>query len=610
MIRIEERTKIELLAPAKNLEFGMTAINYGADAVYIGAAAFGARAAAGNPIEDIQKLCDYAHQFDAKVYATLNTILYDKEIEQARRIAIELYDIGIDAIIIQDLAFLDMELPDSLPLFASTQTNNYNLERIKFLDKCGFSRIILARELSLEQIQNVRKNTSAELEFFIHGAICVSLSGQCYISSYSTNRSGNRGECSQVCRHRFNLLSEDRKYLKRNKFLLSPKDLNLSEYIPQLIAAGITSFKIEGRLKDISYIKNVVAYYRNIIDNILSENNKLTKSSKGNTIVQFTPNLEYSFNRGFTSYFIDDRKDKIINELTPKSIGEKIGKVLDSRNNQLKIENMNKIAVGDGLFYTSNKNSDGFYVNKIVDKFIIPNKLIEIPIGTMIYRNYNHNFEKMLEKDKSERKIDISINIKQINNSTIEITADDSYNSSVSITIKIENSTNDLVPKLINQLSKTGGTIYNVIDIKAVGEIFGTIQIAKLNEVRRILLNDLTNKRIANRKKIASRKMTEQPKYPIGTLDYSANISNSISEEFYKKSFSEIKEKAFELLSDRNGKVLMTTKHCLKFDLDDCPKYNDNAKNQHNIMYLEDKSNKYKVTFDCKHCFMIIESIE
>ena len=320
------QNKIELLSPAKNLETGIAAINCGADAVYIGAPKFGARAAAGNSIADIAKLVLYAHNFFAKVYVTINTLLFDNELEEARKTVDELYLSGVDAIIFQDMALLEMDLPP-IPLFASTQTHNYKLERIKFLDQLGINRIILARELSLEQIKEIRQNTSAELEFFVHGALCVCLSGQCYLSHALTGRSANRGECAQPCRMKYTLTDKSGKVIVKDKYLLSLKDLNLSEHLNKLISAGISSFKIEGRLKDAAYVKNITAYYRTLIDDILENKTVYKRASSGKSLFTFSPDPNKTFNRGYTEYFLTDHEKSRANIDTPKSMGEFLGSI-------------------------------------------------------------------------------------------------------------------------------------------------------------------------------------------------------------------------------------------------------------------------------------------
>jgi len=324
--------KIELLAPAKDLESGKAALIYGADAVYIGAPKFGARSAAGNSLNDIKQLIGFAHKFYAKVYVTLNTILHDNELVEAQDLINELYKIGTDALIIQDMGILEMELPP-IPIFASTQTNNISWQKIKFLEDTGIQRVILARELSLEQIKEIHSKTTVDLEFFVHGALCVSFSGQCYFSHAIDKGSANRGTCAQPCRSYYSLLDKNGNTLVKNKYLLSLKDMNLSEHINELIDAGISSFKIEGRLKDINYIKNITAYYRKQIDEVLKKKEGFEKSSSGKIVYDFNPDAEKTFNRGYTDYFLNGRTKEIASLDTQKSIGKYIGKVKSVKKN-------------------------------------------------------------------------------------------------------------------------------------------------------------------------------------------------------------------------------------------------------------------------------------
>ncbi|HOQ49637.1 MAG TPA: U32 family peptidase, partial [Candidatus Kapabacteria bacterium] len=451
---------IELLSPAQNLEYGIAAINYGADAVYIGANKFGARASVGNSTKDIEKLCRYAHLYNAKVYATLNTILYENELEQARNLVFELYDAGIDAIIIQDTAFLMMDLPP-IQIFASTQMHNYELERIKFFDKIGISRFILARELNLKQIQEIRENIKAELEFFVHGALCVGLSGRCYASFHSTGYSGNRGECKQICCLRYDLFDAKGNTIIKQKHLLSLKDLNLSDYLEKLVDAGISSFKIEGRLKDINYVKNITAFYRKKIDELIERKQDIKKTSKGNIYLHFEPNPARTFSRGFTNYFIDDNHSKKANFETPKSIGQFIGVVSKVDKNKILIDTNEVIHNADGLCYFTENGLEGFLVNKVENKWVIPNKQLKIEIGVKIYRNQDYEFEKLLSQNKTRRKLPIDIEL-NIENEYLKIKYlyEDMYAESK---IAFETSSNPKQIDIIeNQLRKTNDTPFEI----------------------------------------------------------------------------------------------------------------------------------------------------
>ncbi|MDD2279742.1 MAG: U32 family peptidase, partial [Bacteroidales bacterium] len=385
--------KVELLSPVKNLEVGIAAINHGADAVYIGFKQFGARAAAGNSLVDIERLVKYAHLFNAKVYVTLNTILYDNELDEVQALINTLYLIGVDAIIIQDMGILEMDLPP-IALHASTQAHNKSIEKIKFLEQVGISRVVLARELSIADIEQISAKSNIELEVFIHGALCVSYSGQCYLSHAITGRSANRGECAQPCRSTYDLVDEHGNIIAKNKHLISLKDLNQSQNIPALLEAGVTSLKIEGRLKDIDYVKNITAHYRKIIDSVLATDKNYKNASSGKVSLSFMPDPERTFNRGYSTYFANNRGKGLASLNTQKSIGKKLGKVTSSAEGWFEIDGNEVISNNDGLCYFSNdENLIGVKVNNVVGKRIQLNGKEAISIGTTIFRNYDHRFK-------------------------------------------------------------------------------------------------------------------------------------------------------------------------------------------------------------------------
>ncbi len=387
---------VELLSPAKNATFGIEAINHGADAVYIGAPKFGARSAAGNSMQDIESLINYAHKFNARIYIALNTILKGNELPEAQQLIRNLYNVGADAIIIQDMGILQLDLPP-IALHASTQTDNRTVEKVDFLEKAGFSQVVLARELSLEQIKNISSRTSVPLEVFVHGALCVSYSGQCYISQSLGKRSANRGECAQYCRLPYNLIDAEGKTILADKHLLSLKDLNLSNYLTDLIDAGVYSFKIEGRLKDLDYVKNVTAFYRQRLDEILSTSKTKKKSSSGNIFYFFEPNPEKTFHRGSTCYFLHGRtEDTIASFDTPKSTGEYIGKINDVTKNYFTISK-NKLSPtlhnGDGLCFINKRGEFcGFRLNKVEENRLYPAQMPMIDKNTTVYRNLDYEF--------------------------------------------------------------------------------------------------------------------------------------------------------------------------------------------------------------------------
>lgn len=394
--------KTELLAPAKNKIAAFAAINSGADAVYIGAPAFGARVAASNSFEDIQEIVNFAHKFNVKVHVTVNTILKDEELPEAVKLIEKLYEIGVDAIIIQDAGLMKLAVENKLPpivLHASTQCNNRSLEKIKFLEEVGFSRAVLARELSLEQIKNICQNTDIEIETFVHGALCVSYSGQCYMSCSIGGRSANRGECAQPCRKKYSLVDDKGNFIARDKHLLSLKDFNASKYLENLVNAGVKSFKIEGRLKDVNYVRNVTAFYRQELDKFSG------KTSSGKVFLDFEPDLKKSFNRGFTSYFLEKR-EKCFNFNSPKMKGEKVGKIVKSAEGWIEFEkNSVQLSVQDGICYFEEDELKGCLVNKIVGNKVYLNKKIIIPINTVVFRNYDVTFDNLLTNSKTKRRL-------------------------------------------------------------------------------------------------------------------------------------------------------------------------------------------------------------
>ena len=411
-----ETKKIELLAPAKDVEVGMAAINHGADAVYIGGPDFGAREKASNSIQDIEKLCRHAALYDAKVYVTLNTLLYDNELERARKMAFDCWNAGVDALIVQDMKLLDLDLPP-IPLHASTQCDNLTVEKVQLLENLGFSQVVLGRELSLKQIREIREQTTVPLEFFVHGSLCVSHSGQCYLSQHIGNRSANRGACAQPCRLPWDLLDANGKVLLKNRHLLCLKDLNNSAHLEELIDAGITSFKIEGRMKEADYVKNVTAYYRQKLDEIFARRTDLEQASKGHCSYNFEVNPEKSFNRGFTDFFINGRQKGVDSPFTPKSMGEYIGEVVWCNPLRMEIETDKILHNGDGLcFLNENKELVGLRADVVrmgTDGVhtVSTNRPHGAQRGAKIYRNYDLEWQKQVDASTGNRKIDIDLTL-------------------------------------------------------------------------------------------------------------------------------------------------------------------------------------------------------
>lgn len=408
-------TPLELLAPAKNLACGMAAVDHGADAVYIGAQRFGARAAAGNSVDDIRQLCDYAHPYGVKVYVTVNTIIYDEELEATEQLIRQLDEIGVDAILVQDMSVLRMAIPP-LPLHASTQTDNRTAEKVRWLQQLGFKRVVLARELSVSEIAAIHQEVpDMPLEVFVHGALCVSYSGLCYASQYCFGRSANRGACAQFCRMKFDLLDADGKEIEHQRHLLSLKDMNQSDHLEELIEAGATSFKIEGRLKEVSYVKNVVAAYSQRLDAIIARNpDRYCRASKGQCTYSFVPNLNKTFNRGFTTYFLHGRQKDISSPDTPKAIGEYVGYVKEMRRDSFNVAGTASFANGDGLcFINGERELEGFRVNRAEGNRLYPHEMPRhLHAGMALYRNNDQEFERKLSRQSSERKIPLVMQLR------------------------------------------------------------------------------------------------------------------------------------------------------------------------------------------------------
>ncbi|MFA5848735.1 MAG: U32 family peptidase [Bacteroidales bacterium] len=614
--------ELELLAPAKNRDIGTAAINCGADALYIAGPSFGAREAAGNPISEIETLAAYAHRFGAKVYMTLNTILFQSELEEAVRLSKQAYEAGCDALIIQDLGLLKAGLPP-IPLFASTQTNIRSVKQAMFLESLGFKRLILARELSLAQIEEIRACTSIELESFIHGALCVSYSGQCYLSAKATGRSANRGVCVQACRSQYNLVDNSGNLLIRDKALLSLKDLNMGEHIEELAKAGISSFKIEGRLKNISYIKNVVKYYRSLIDRFISSEEGFTASSAGQLYGGFTPRPEMTFNRGYTDLFISGKRGKWQSGEIARSVGEYIGKVEQivedkSGNLTFRYESDNKIHNGDGLCFITPKGKVlGARASSIKDNLVSTNEPLIIAVDSKIYRNFNHNFEKELEQNMPKRLIEVELQfISDKESAVVKAQSQDGCSAEYVIEGNYELAKNEDLARqnIINQLSKTSDIYkFTVSEIEAQEILF--FPASSLNEVRRSLADKLSISRERKRVELKLEKekivngvktSTDRNNKIVNGLsyDYRANISNNLARELYKDLGADSVEDAFELSPPLEAE-LMRSKYCIKFEMGICPKEGA-VKQMNEPLFLENNGKRYRLGFDCKNCEMVI----
>ena len=579
--------KTELLAPAKDKQTAITAIKSGADAVYIGAPAFGARQAAGNSIEDIKEVVDYAHKFYVKVHVTINTILTDNELLEVKSLITKLYEIGVDAIIVQDTGILKLaicgEIPP-IPLHASTQCNNRTLDKVEFFDRVGLSRVILARELSIEKKKKICSSVNCEIETFVHGALCVSYSGQCYLSASIGGRSANRGECAQPCRKKYTLVDKDGNIIAKEKHLLSLKDFNASDKLQELVDAGVKSFKIEGRLKDENYVKNVVAYYREKLDKI-SE-----KTSSGRVFSDFTPDVRKSFNRGFTEYFLNGREE-CFNFESPKSRGEYLGRVTKAGRDWFELNA--DLAPQDGLCF----GESGCLVNKVAGGKIYPNKMDGISVGIKIYRNFDARFDRQLRHSKLKRQIAVDL----IYKSGILTAVDEDGNTVESDIVGEEPQNPEKMREIfIAQLQKTGESDFYIREIK-IGEGVPFMPVSQINSLRRALLEKLMAERLSNYKHEEQAPL-RHTQYPAETVDYRGNIHNKKAEIFYEQCGAKVKERSYESSPKRECE-LMRTKHCLKFAFGMC-------KTQKELFLIDEKGKKYKLEFDCKNCEMVIKSSE
>ncbi len=593
---VNKSKTVELLAPAQNLQCAIAAINSGADAVYIGAQNFGARKNAANNLNDIKKLVEFAHKFNVKIYVTLNTILDDDELKKAVEMTYKLDEIGVDAIIIQDMGLLNSKLPD-IDLAMSTQCNIRTKEKVKFFENIGIKRVILARELSLNQIKEIKDNTNVELECFIHGALCVSYSGQCYMSAYIGGRSANRGECAQACRKKYSLIDSKGNILVKDKYLLSLKDFCAKDYLEDLINIGVKSFKIEGRLKDETYVKNVVLFYRDLIDKICEN-----KTSEGVILKDFTPNLNKTFNRGYTSYFLGKNED-ITSKETPKSKGEYLGKVSSNNKNFITIDFTANTTIKpqDGLCYLSKDGLKGFLVNKVIGNKIYPNNFQDkLMQGTEIYRNQDKDFESKIKNSKTKRVILTAFKIKEneiiltdgLNEISHKITKGDFAQNKEKMKENIEKC-----------FKKTADSIFYASEITFLSENIPFLPISQLNEIRRKMYLALENLRLKNYKKNKGGKI-KYANYKETNTDYRLNIHNKKACEFYQKCNVNPIEFSVEKTGNYKGKEIMRCKYCIRRSLNICLK--NNPKNKEKLFLKDEKNKKYPLVFDCKNCEMAI----
>jgi putative protease len=606
---------IELLSPAKDLECGLAAINHGADAVYIGASQFGARAAAGNSVEDIQQLVKYAHSFRAKVFVALNTVLTDEQLPEVEQLIHQVYEAGADALIVQDMGILQLDIPP-ISLHASTQTDNRTVEKVKFLQDVGFSRVVMARELNLAQIADIRSKTEVELEAFVHGALCVSYSGQCYMSQANCGRSANRGQCAQYCRLPYQLVDADGNVLAKNKHLLSLKDLDLSDSLREMMDAGVMSFKIEGRLKSVEYVKNITAYYRQKLDAILEGTPQYQPASLGKTTFFFEPNPEKSFRRSSTEYFLHERKADIVQPDTPKSLGEPMGKVTYIGRNFFEMQNGHLVHNGDGLCFLNRQNDlTGFRVNRVeipthrsdgkgVKCF--PADMPRMDVGVFLYRNQDQEFEKTLKGKTSERRVGVNVLFAETKDGfDIQFTDEQGISATYSVSHEkqLAQKPEAVESNIQNQLSKLGNTIYELLHIEVQIKSPWFFPASVLSEWRRMAVEMLDAAREQEYIRETRRPATTAT-FPVEKISYLGNVTNALATQFYQEHGVAEVLPGFEVKAEV-GVPLMYCKHCIKFSMGWCPKSGYKSTFSEPL-YLRNNDQTYQLTFDCKACEMHI----
>lgn len=618
--------KLELLAPAKDLKCGIAAIDCGADAVYIGAARFGARQAVGNSIDDINELCEYAHKFGCKVYVTVNTIIYDNELEDTQKLLNELGRIGVDAILVQDMGITKLQLPQNVALHASTQTDNRSAEKVEWLARHNFDRVVLARELSLEEIRNIhRRVPQTELEVFVHGALCVSYSGVCYASEYCFGRSANRGACAQFCRMKFDLTDKDGNEIINQAHLLSLKDMCRIDSLEQLADAGVTSFKIEGRLKDINYVRNVTAAYNKQLNEIISRRgSEYERASSGVCDIRFTPNLNKTFNRGFTDYFLNGRTSDLASFYTPKAMGEYVGKVKEIRGNSFNVAGTTSFANGDGLcFINSNNELEGFRINRAEGNRLFPLRMPrDLRKGIALYRNSDQLFEKELNGDNVQRKLGIRINIKaSAEGLHIEAkTCDEKLHINLQKDISLEKAQKSQVDNIKRQISKFGNTIFTVEDVIVEPTDFPWfIPNSILAEIRRQaadeLMSRLSENHIDIRTKDHARQIPEKGKGSFHSISsyqqpYMYNIANRLAHSFYEQEGMSDITPAFEIKKP-SSPLVMQCRYCVRHELGQCKKSHKQSGLLKEPLHLRLADGRtFRLEFDCKKCQMNIYADE
>lgn len=593
---------IELLAPAKDFQTAQAAILCGADAVYIGAAQFSARQAAGNSMETIRQVVELAHTYYVRVYAALNTLLTDDELPVAEAMVHQLYAMGVDGLIMQDVGLLELDLPP-IPLIASTQMNNDTPEKVKFLESVGFSRVILARELTVKQIAAIRKETSIELECFVHGALCVGASGQCYMSYALGGRSGNRGQCAQPCRRLYTLKDMQGRAIVKDRYLLSLKDLNLSEHLEMLLDAGVTSFKIEGRLKDTAYVANVVGFYRQQLDTLLAKRG-LRKSSSGRITLPFEPDPQKTFNRSFTDYGLTKADATMGSVDTPKSVGEFVGTVMQTGGNWFEVDGEAALHNGDGIcFFDAAKKLVGTVVNRVDGRRVFPQRMDDITVGTAIRRNYDHAFSKQVQK-LGERKIALTLTLRDTTGGVALQGTDEDGNKAVFelMTDKpLAEKQEQARQTAVTQLSKLGNTpfVCDGVNIETTAVYFFTV--STLNTLKRGLVEVMEIVRRQKRPQASGGVIKNETPYPAKRLSFTGNVLNEKARTFYRRHGVEHMEPAAESGRNLHGEKLMTTKYCLRKQLGLCQ-----TAGAEPLILADEDGREFELRFRCDDCGMEI----
>ncbi|MBP9614286.1 MAG: U32 family peptidase [Thiopseudomonas sp.] len=620
---------LELLSPARDAIIAKEAILHGADAVYIGGPSFGARHNASNSLSDIAGLVEFAHLFHAKVFVTINTILHDDELEPAQQLICQLYEAGVDAVIVQDLGVMEMDLPP-IELHASTQTDIRTLEKAKFLSQAGFSQLVLARELNLQEIREISQNVDSAIEFFIHGALCVAFSGQCNISHAQTGRSANRGDCSQACRLPYTLKDDEGRVVAYDKHLLSMKDNNQSANLRDLVDAGVRSFKIEGRYKDMTYVKNITAYYRQQLDEILLERPELARSSSGFTEHFFAPDPDKTFHRGSTDYFVTDRKIDIGAFDSPKFIGLPVGEILGIGRNDISVQTTEPLANGDGLNVLYKREVIGFRANTVqqvceyeqdgqmIRQYrVVPNdmraELKALRPPYQLNRNMDHNWQQALQKKSSERRVLVDWQV-QLDEQQLTLTA--ISEEGVSVTVQqtepftVADDAKQAIAQIKDTLSKLGTTIYHAQKINVQAEQAWFVPNSQLKALRRDAIAALTEARVAAHPKGFRKPVSDPPPvYPESHLTFLANVYNEKARAFYHRFGVQLIDAAYEAHEETGDVPVMITKHCLRFSFNLCPKQAKGVtgvRTKVSDMQLIHGDEVLTLKFDCKPCEMHI----